>query len=95
MNFEAPLGCGTALVTPFRTNGEIDEPALAALVTWQVQSGISLLIPCGTTGEAVTIALPGGLSGAFNSGTQRTQGIEVAILKGDPSRNGFSALPPW
>jgi hypothetical protein len=43
-----------------------------------------------TTGEAVTIALPGGLSGAFNSGTQRTQGIEVAILKGDPSRNGFS-----
>jgi 4-hydroxy-tetrahydrodipicolinate synthase len=55
MNFEAPIGCGTALVTPMRPNGEIDEPALAAFVDWQVTSGISLLIPCGTTGEASTL----------------------------------------
>jgi len=59
MNFEAPLGCGTALVTPMRADGSpspaIDEPALAALVDWQVQSGINLLIPCGTTGEASTL----------------------------------------
>ncbi len=48
-------GCGTALVTPFRPDGAVDEPALHALVNWQIESGIELLIPCGTTGEASTL----------------------------------------
>ena len=48
-------GCGTALVTPFAQDGSIDEPALRAHVDWQITSGISLLIPCGTTGEASTL----------------------------------------
>jgi len=48
-------GCGTALVTPFAQDGSIDEPALRAHVDWQITSGISLLIPCGTTGEAATL----------------------------------------
>ena len=45
-------GCGTALVTPFRADGSIDEAALTALVQWQIECGIHFLIPCGTTGEA-------------------------------------------
>jgi 4-hydroxy-tetrahydrodipicolinate synthase len=49
-------GCGTALVTPFRTDGSIDEPALRALVAWQVESGIDFLVPCGTTGETPTLS---------------------------------------
>src|SRR5580700_2777073 len=49
------MGCGTALVTPFRRDGSLDEPALHALVNWQIESGISFLIPCGTTGEASTL----------------------------------------
>ena len=48
-------GCGTALVTPFAQDGSLDEPALRAHVDWQITSGISLLIPCGTTGEASTL----------------------------------------
>jgi 4-hydroxy-tetrahydrodipicolinate synthase len=44
-------GCGTALVTPFKQDGSLDEPALRALVKWQVESGIDFLVPCGTTGE--------------------------------------------
>jgi 4-hydroxy-tetrahydrodipicolinate synthase len=48
-------GCGTALVTPFRPDGSLDEPALRAHVDWQITSGISLLVPCGTTGEASTL----------------------------------------
>ncbi|WP_353072274.1 4-hydroxy-tetrahydrodipicolinate synthase [Tunturiibacter gelidiferens] len=48
-------GCGTALVTPFRRDGSVDEPALRALVLWQVESGIDFLVPCGTTGEASTL----------------------------------------
>jgi 4-hydroxy-tetrahydrodipicolinate synthase len=48
-------GCGTALVTPFRKDGALDEAALVRLVDWQIESGIDFLIPCGTTGEASTL----------------------------------------
>jgi 4-hydroxy-tetrahydrodipicolinate synthase len=48
-------GCGTALVTPFRGDGSVDEVALNALVHWQIESGVEILIPCGTTGEASTL----------------------------------------
>ena len=50
------FGCGTALVTPFRVDGGVDEPALIRLVTWQIESGVNFLIPCGTTGEASTLS---------------------------------------
>src|SRR6185312_6928346 len=49
------MGCGTALVTPFRRDGGVDEPALHALVNWQIENGIDFLVPCGTTGEAATL----------------------------------------
>jgi 4-hydroxy-tetrahydrodipicolinate synthase len=48
-------GCGTALVTPFLADGSVDEPALRALVQWQLAAGMHMLIPCGSTGEAVTL----------------------------------------
>ena len=48
-------GCGTAIVTPFRANGSIDEAALWALVNWQIDSGIDFLVACGSTGEAATL----------------------------------------
>ncbi len=48
-------GCGTAIVTPFRADGAIDEPALRALVNWQIASGIDFLVACGSTGEAATL----------------------------------------
>ena len=48
-------GCGTAIVTPFRADGTIDEPALWALVNWQIDSGIDFIVACGSTGEAATL----------------------------------------
>ncbi|HYC51807.1 MAG TPA: 4-hydroxy-tetrahydrodipicolinate synthase [Gemmatimonadaceae bacterium] len=48
-------GCGTALVTPFAKDGSVDEQALRALVDWQIAEGIHFLVPCGSTGEAVTL----------------------------------------
>src|SRR5450631_313375 len=48
-------GCGTALVTPFKRDGSIDEMALRQLVRWQVDAGIDFLLPCGTTGETPTL----------------------------------------
>jgi 4-hydroxy-tetrahydrodipicolinate synthase len=49
-------GAGTALVTPFRADGEVDLEAFRALVQRQVAAGISLLVPCGTTGESATLS---------------------------------------
>jgi 4-hydroxy-tetrahydrodipicolinate synthase len=48
-------GCGTAIVTPFRPDGAIDEQALWALVNWQIESGIDFIVACGSTGEAATL----------------------------------------
>jgi 4-hydroxy-tetrahydrodipicolinate synthase len=50
-------GAITALVTPFNADGSIDEPALAALVEWQIAEGIHGIVPVGSTGEAVTLSL--------------------------------------
>jgi 4-hydroxy-tetrahydrodipicolinate synthase len=50
-------GAGTAIVTPFRPNGEIDEPALRRFVEWQISEGIHFVVPCGSTGEAATMTL--------------------------------------
>jgi 4-hydroxy-tetrahydrodipicolinate synthase len=54
----APLrGAGTALVTPFRANGTIDESALRRFVSWQIDQGIHFVVPCGSTGEAATMSM--------------------------------------
>jgi 4-hydroxy-tetrahydrodipicolinate synthase len=48
-------GCGTALVTPFRRDGSIDQEALRRLVEFQLGEGVDFLVPCGTTGETPTL----------------------------------------
>ncbi len=48
-------GCGTAMVTPFRTDGSLDETTLRSLVRRQIEHGIDFLVPCGTTGESPTL----------------------------------------
>ena len=48
-------GCGTALVTPFRSNESLDEPTFRQLVRRQIEQGIDFLVPCGTTGESPTL----------------------------------------
>jgi 4-hydroxy-tetrahydrodipicolinate synthase len=48
-------GCATALVTPFTADGAIDEARMRALVDRQINGGVRLLVPCGTTGESATM----------------------------------------
>ena len=48
-------GCGTALVTPFAPDGSVDLDSYRSFIEWQIQSGIDFLVPCGTTGESVTL----------------------------------------
>jgi 4-hydroxy-tetrahydrodipicolinate synthase len=49
------VGCGTAIVTPFRLDGSVDDQALWALVNWQIDAGIDFIVACGSTGEAATL----------------------------------------
>jgi 4-hydroxy-tetrahydrodipicolinate synthase len=48
-------GAGTALVTPFRRDGSLDEAAVSSLAKRQIDAGIHFLVPCGTTGESPTL----------------------------------------
>lgn len=49
-------GCATALVTPFHNDGSIDDACFTRLVQRQIKGGVNLLVPCGTTGESVTMS---------------------------------------
>jgi 4-hydroxy-tetrahydrodipicolinate synthase len=49
-------GVGTALVTPFTKSGALDEPAVRRLARRQVEAGVHVLVPCGTTGETPTLS---------------------------------------
>lgn len=60
-------GSMTALATPFK-DGKLDEAAYEALVEYQVTNGTSVLIPMGTTGEAVTM-----------TAAERRRAIEVCL----------------
>ena len=55
MKIEWMRGCATALVTPFRKDGSVDDDCFRRLVERQVKGGVKLLVPCGTTGENVTM----------------------------------------
>jgi 4-hydroxy-tetrahydrodipicolinate synthase len=54
--FRGFVGCGTALVTPFRKDLSLDEETLRRLVRRQIAAGINFLVPCGTTGESPTLS---------------------------------------
>ena len=49
-------GCATALVTPFKKDGSIDAESFQTLVERQIKNGVMILVPCGTTGESVTMS---------------------------------------
>ena len=66
-------GCATALVTPFTTDGAVDEARIRALVERQIAGGVKLLVPCGTTGESATLS---------SDEQQRVIAITIAAAKG-------------
>ena len=49
-------GCGTALVTPFTAQGNLDESTITRLARRQVDNGVHFLVPCGTTGESPSLS---------------------------------------
>ncbi len=73
MNLDWMRGCATALVTPFKSDGAIDEDRLRALVDRQITGGVKLLVPCGTTGESATMT---------EAEDQRVISIAVEVARG-------------
>src|SRR5437588_698148 len=73
MKLDWMRGCATALVTPFKTDGAIDEERLRALVDRQITGGVRLLVPCGTTGESATMT---------EAEDQRVIAITVEVARG-------------
>ncbi len=55
MKLDWMRGCATALVTPFKGDGSVDEDRMRTLVDRQINGGVRLLVPCGTTGESATM----------------------------------------
>lgn len=49
-------GCATALITPFKNDGTIDEDAYRRLIDFQEENGIDVIVPCGSTGESATLS---------------------------------------
>ncbi len=49
-------GAGTAIVTPFKANKEVDYDTFAKNIEFQIENGIDAIIVCGTTGEASTLS---------------------------------------
>jgi len=98
-------GCGTALVTPFHQDGALDEPALRNLISWQIESGIDFLVPCGTTGETptltheewlhvidVTIEVAGGRVPIVAGATSNSTHDAIAKAQELASRHGVDAI---
>ncbi|MEK7156424.1 MAG: dihydrodipicolinate synthase family protein [Patescibacteria group bacterium] len=54
MNPKKYAGAWTALITPFKKDGSLDEAALRKLVRMQIEGGITGIVPVGTTGESPT-----------------------------------------
>lgn len=48
-------GCATAVVTPFKEDLTLDIEAFKSIVKHQLESNVSAIVVCGTTGEAPTL----------------------------------------
>jgi 4-hydroxy-tetrahydrodipicolinate synthase len=51
-------GVFTAIVTPFREDENVDEETLRRLIDFNIEGGVTGIVPCGTTGESPTLSHP-------------------------------------
>jgi len=103
-------GLGTALVTPWKPDGSLDEDAFARFVDWQITEGVNFLVPCGTTGEnpAMTVAehrrvveivvktANGRVPVLAGAGSNSTEkAIELALMCIDLGADGVLTITPY
>jgi len=103
-------GCGTALVTPFKADTQLDLEAYRKLIRWQLDSGIHFLVPSGTTGESVTLneeeyrevirtcveTAAGAVPVVAGAGTNNTaQAIHLATIAQQEGADALLAVTPY
>ena len=84
-------GCATALVTPFRSDGSVDEDNFRALVKRQIKNGVNLLVPCGTTGESVTMSDSERLR-VIRAAVEVAKGTKAKVIAGTGSNNTAATI---
>jgi len=102
--------CGTALVTPFKSDTQLDLEAFRKLIRWQLDSGIHFLVPSGTTGESVTLneeeyrkvirtcveTAAGAVPVVAGAGTNNTaQAIHMATIAQQEGADALLAVTPY
>ena len=61
-------GAGVAIITPFTTDGKVNEKVLAEIIEYQISHSTDAIVICGTTGESATL-----------DHNEHTQAIKVAV----------------
>ena len=70
-------GIWTAIVTPFTSNGELDQRAFDALLDDQKASGIRGIVVIGSTGEGLTLTCAGKTNAAATGGQPRQARVGI------------------
>lgn len=83
-------GVLTALVTPFKKDGSIDNKALGDLVDFQIKNGIDALVPMGTTGESPTVSHEENID-VVESVVKKADG-QVPVIAGTGSNSTSEAI---
>jgi len=84
-------GCATALVTPFKKDGSIDDECFRSLVARQIKGGVNLLVPCGTTGESVTMSDSERLH-VIRMTVEVAKGTKAKVIAGTGSNNTAATI---
>ena len=84
-------GCATALVTPFKKDGSIDDGCFRTLVERQVKNGVKLLVPCGTTGESATMDETERLR-VIRSTVEVSKRLKARVIAGTGSNNTAATI---
>ncbi len=84
-------GCATALVTPFHKDGSIDDACFKSLVERQIKNGVFLLVPCGTTGESVTMSETERLH-VIKMTVETAKGTNAKVIAGTGSNNTAATI---
>ena len=81
----------TALITPFKKDGSLDENGLAKLVSHQVRNGTDVVLACGTTGESATLDHEEHLK-VLEIVQKRTKGTKASVMFGAASNDTKKAV---
>ena len=84
-------GCATALVTPFKKDGSLDEECFRRLVDRQIKGGVKLLVPCGTTGESATMSETERLS-VIKATVEAAKRLKGRVIAGTGSNNTAATI---